>query len=163
MVGSFYDLTIDPSPEGLFIVETVKNMLDRNIILWKGLSPFNQQPIVALLTAVKSPTANKKTGNVYMVQICPDLNILPHEAKKQGLDESVCGNCPHREGSCYVVVHEGVRAAYQSYLSGKYISWEDVDKEAFAAHAKFMRDGSRYGSWGDPAMLPFHVYQDLAQ
>ena len=83
--------------------------------LWKGSSAHNGRPIIAALTEGSS---NVKTGNVDTLWIL-SADEEPHKAVKSGADESVCGNCPHRQGhgalgDCYVQTFQAPLSVYRS-------------------------------------------------
>lgn len=109
-------------------------------ILWEGRSPIDDAPIAALVT---SGSANVKTGPMSTVWILR-TDMAPNEAKKRGLDVSVCGHCPMSDG-CYVNTFHAPRSVYDVYKAGRY---EQVSISAFD------RAAIRWGGYGDPAVLP---------
>lgn len=121
------------------------------IVLYRGPSELNGDPIVAILT---HETTNPKTGPMAQVWIIPDLDVPPHVASKAGADESVCGDCPLRHylgGACYVAMYQAPRAVWAALQRGRYGQW---DGKAY--------DGAiRLGAYGDPAAVPMHVWRRL--
>jgi hypothetical protein len=93
-------------------------------------------------------------------------DIRPDHAYQTGEDYAVCGNCPHRKwnnidgalvaalGSCYVRRHQAPLAVWTCYRAGGYQH----------ATGYGMAQGRliRFGSYGDPAMVPVAVWQGLA-
>jgi hypothetical protein len=124
-------------------------------IVWEGLSRFDKKPIVAIATL---ETKNEKTGNMIQLWIMRS-DIEPHIAIKTGEDQSVCGGCVHRHhsnGSCYVTVHQAPLAVYRSYKKGNYPSLSLDEMTPYLTGRSV-----RFGAYGDPAMLPYHVLSDL--
>jgi hypothetical protein len=93
-----------------------------------------------------------------------DLN--PLEASKTGEDFSICGNCtmrgevttdPQRKQAkgrrCYVNLGQGVLIVYKSYLRGVYKEGAARDM----GRGRFVR----VGTYGDPAAVPSHVWDEL--
>ena len=68
-------------------------MTRKTIILYRGPSLINGQPIVAL---AQSDSGNSKTGNMIQTFILDDSGVVPVTASRTGQDESICGDCPHR-------------------------------------------------------------------
>lgn len=109
-------------------------------LLWEGRSLIDDAPIVAIATA---GSANRKTGPMIQVWILRQ-DMAPHEAKRRGLDVSVCGKCAMRD-ACYVVTAHGPRSVWEAYHAGLY---RELDASAFE------RTAIRWGAYGDPALLP---------
>ena len=109
-------------------------------VLWEGRSLVDDGAIVAVVT---SGSSNSKTGPMAQVWILRQ-DITPHEARRAGLDRSICGHCPMHE-ACYVVANFAPRSVWESYRAGLY---ERVEPNAFA------RSAIRWGAYGDPALIP---------
>ena len=77
------------------------------MILWKGYSLLDNQPIVVIAT---TGSKNSKTGDMVQTWILRD-DIAPNQAVKTGEDYSVCGDCKHRGQSCYVKTFQAPRHA----------------------------------------------------
>lgn len=109
-------------------------------ILWQGLSLVDDGPIVAIAT---SGSSNPKTGP--MIQIwCLRQDVAPHDARRAGLDRSICGNCAMR-AACYVVADFAPRSVWEAYRAGLY---------GAVAPDDFARSVIRWGAYGDPALIP---------
>lgn len=130
-----------------------------SIAIYTGPSMIDGAPIVVLATL---DSKNVKTGAMIQTFIMRS-DIEPHIAAKTGEDSSVCGNCPRRHflgGDCYVHPHQAALSAWRH--------WERQGKPQANALAACLamessaRDhGLRMGSYGDPAAVPFHVWQIL--
>jgi hypothetical protein len=121
-------------------------------ILYEGPSQIDGGPIFAALTGLDRPSANSKTGPMLQTWILRQ-DVRPVEANKLGLDVSVCGDCPHRKGTCYVNVAQSPTAVYDSYING------------FGKRDSLKKLGRnqriRIGAYGDPASVPITVWDDL--
>jgi hypothetical protein len=115
-------------------------------ILWEGRSLIDDAPIVAIVT---SGTANQKTGPMATVWILR-ADLAPDEAKRGGLDVSICGHCAMRD-ACYVITWQAPKSVYLTYKTGRY---KPVRVEAFE------RAAIRWGGYGDPALLPPELVRD---
>ena len=175
---------------------------------------YDQDDIVVLLSGLKTPSKNIKTGPMLQTIIIRS-DIHPTEALKSGQDEKVCGDCIHRlktptrfvdvsdikttpagfiacvhethniqcincklcngsgkqkniavqihgstqktSGSCYVnLTMDGVNAQYKSFINGN-IAMYNPD-----THNRLIKGKSiRFGSYGDPAMVPIDAWMDL--
>ena len=82
-------------------------------ILYEGASVLDGAPIVVIATM---RTDNPKTGAMVQTWIIRS-DIDPMAASKEGLDSSVCGNCPLRHslgGACYVTIFQAPLAILQA-------------------------------------------------
>lgn len=122
------------------------------IELWKGASPVDGVPIVALATGVYRPSTNSKTGPMIQVWIVPQAMRMT-EARKLGLDRSVCGDCAFRSGACYVD-QRPVNQVWQRWSEGKAESLS-MHRDAFKGRA------IRWGAFGDPALIPYDVVKEI--
>lgn len=119
-------------------------------VLYQGPSVLDGQPIVAIATM---HTKNEKTGNMVQCWILR-ADMSPQTASKGQFDISVCGHCPQRRslgGACYVTLMHGPSAVYRSWKRGNYSA--DWDSSTFA---NLM---IRLGAYGDPAAVPFEVWE----
>jgi len=123
-------------------------------LLYKGPSELNGDPIVALLTGEATPSANVKTGPMLQTWILHDL-FKPTEALSTGLDAAVCGQCPLRNGACYVNVGQAPNAIWKAYNNGNYTTGhlQDVGNNRQI----------RLGAYGDPAAVPGHIWSELTK
>ena len=137
-------------------------------ILWQGPSPIDGAPLVAIATGFTDSSANGKTGPGMIQTWIMRADMAPHDALRIGADLAVCGNCPHRkynnspdgsltlaQGSCYVKVYQAPLAVWNCYKFGSGYALIGDDLALF--------DGAtvRIGSYGDPAMVPVSVWQEI--
>jgi hypothetical protein len=137
-------------------------------IIWRGPSAIDGSPIVAI---AQEETTNRKTGNVLNVWILRD-DITPLDALKLGLDNAICGNCPHRpeiledgttRRSCYVNPL-APHALWKAYKRGRYLeigtSRASLRRWAFRhAQGRVIR----WGAYGDPHALPYWVLSTVSE
>ncbi len=122
------------------------------MILWKGYSLLDNQPIVVIAT---TGSKNSKTGDMVQTWILRD-DIAPNQAVKTGEDYSVCGDCKHRGQSCYVKTFQAPRSVWAKYQRGGYQFAPSLQDVGRGKHV-------RVGSYGDPAAVPFEVWGQLLQ
>jgi len=126
-------------------------------VIYRGPSLINGKPIVVIAITKSS---NRKTGNMVQTYILPDNNMTPVYNAKALEDEAVCGDCKHRRGkggSCYVNLGQGVTVVTKSYWAGQY-------PESLSAASMACVDRTvRLGTYGDPAAVPFEVWQTLLE
>ena len=129
-----------------------------SVIVWEGPSPIDGGPIVAVLTGLVRPSANRKTGPMLQLSILrADMDALA--ASKAGADRSICGDCPLRwasGGGCYVNLGQAPLAVSRAYLRGNLprIPLADIPQLVSGKAV-------RLGSYGDPGMLPLEVLRAL--
>ena len=134
----------------------------KHAIIYKGPSLLDGQPIVVIATY---SMRNKKTGTVLQTYILRE-DINPLEASKTGEDYSICGDCPMRgevttdpnrkqaKGRrCYVNLGQGVLITWRAYKRGVYAEGSARDM----GRGRFIR----VGTYGDPAAVPSHVWDEL--
>lgn len=127
-------------------------------ILYHGPSNYNNEPIVVIAVGLKQASANSKTGNLIQVYILSDDNEKPSDALfKSGKSTSVCGDCKHDQwGTCYVNIGQGGNAVYGAYKRGSYPVYNPKK------HAELFKDRLvRFGTYGDPAMVPMKVWKPI--
>lgn len=127
------------------------------VIIYEGPSVLDGQPIVAIATL---NTRNKKTGDMVQTWIIRS-DLSPTEASKAILDGSVCGSCPHRQslgGACYVNLGHAPLTIYKAYKRGAYPTYSKRDHFAL-----FMGRSLRLGAYGDPAAVPFDIWEELTE
>lgn len=133
------------------------------MLVWEGKSELTGEDIIVLATRAASPSkANMKTGDMVQVSILR-ADVNPTEALKLGLDEATCGDCPFRsvasggDGGCYT--HKNLRlgrAQTSSWNAHAAKGSRPFDAEAFRGLKV------RFGSYGDPAAVPFEVWESIA-
>ena len=134
----------------------------KHAIIYKGPSLLDDKPIVVVATYSKR---NTKTGHVVQTYILRE-DINPLEASKTGEDYSICGDCPMRgepttdperkqaKGRrCYVNLGQGVLITWRAYKRGVYSEGAPRDM----GRGRFVR----VGTYGDPAAVPSHVWDEL--
>ena len=132
-------------------------------IIYQGPSALDGQPIVAIATGLAKSSSNVKTGNMIQVWIIRS-DMKPTDANHAGADASICGACPHRgvletvDGitrnvgrTCYVTVFQAPLSVYKTFAAGKYAASSDA--------GLFAGRNVRIGAYGDPAAVPFSVWQ----
>lgn len=130
--------------------------MKNSIVYWRGKSRLDGKPIALYLTF---NSANSGTGSMVQSWIMVD-GTDPINAARQGLDASVCGDCPlrgvgNKMRSCYVNLMMGPNVLNRT------LSKEPVctDKKGIATKLKGRR--LRIGAYGDPVAVPFAVWQRL--
>lgn len=131
-------------------------------VLWRGLSPFDGEPIVAIATL---KTRNGKTGNMVQIWILHD-DQNPVAALHANTNGSICGDCPLQgvdDGNgkltgraCYVNVGQAPNQIHKAYAAGRYADY-DRSRHEFIFHGRKVR----LGAYGDPAMLPIDLVEYL--
>ena len=125
-------------------------------ILYDGPSLIDGKRIIVVLTGLTDDSANAKTGKMLQTWILR-ADCKPTTARTNGSDVSVCGDCPHRRGSCYVNLGQGPRAVYDCWSAGR--GYDYYDPEVHDAHIKDRM--LRLGSYGDPAAVPIEVFEPI--
>lgn len=141
----------------------------KGVVLYHGPSKLDGAPIVAIMTGIKNPSSNPKTGPMAQVWIMR-ADMDPQEALRHGEDSSVCGSCIHRgqvtdetrgkrfpiNRGCYVRM-TGPLTVWRAWQRGNYL---DISQDLSQWRPEWVRKlGVRLGSYGDPAALPFEVLQ----
>ena len=124
------------------------------ILLWEGRSLIDGERIMVIATGVYGKSKNSKTGNMIQTYIMR-RDVHPMIARRMGDDFSVCGDCMHRElSTCYVNLRMVINVFY-AYLDHSYKPFEAADIESFKGRS------IRMGSYGDPAAVPYEVWDML--
>lgn len=129
-------------------------------IIYEGPSAINGEPIVVIATGFADASKNTKTGGKLIQTFIMLQDVAPHAAAKAGLDDAVCGDCPHRpanNGSCYVVLHHAPLSTWRCYTSGTGYAFFDAETDGPLLEGQ----GVRLGSYGDPAAVPIAVWLEL--
>lgn len=135
--------------------------MNRNgMIVWRGPSLLDGSPLVVIATGLVSSSANSKTGGLVQVYILRE-DMHPMDVLRTGADVSICGVCPHKSkasggsGACYVQVFRAPASIWNAYKRGSY----DRPFELSAFDGKLVR----FGAYGDPAAVPFEVWESIAE
>lgn len=135
------------------------------VILWRGPSEINGEPIVVIATGLRKKSKNRKTKRMIQVWILC-ANTDPYEAALSGKDRAICGKCIHRgrrkpgasrpSRVCYLgwyALMKYIRGIWECYKRGNYpTAWTS---ETF-------RDLKiRLGAYGDPGAVPMSVWFEL--
>ncbi len=141
----------------------------QGIILYRGPSEIDGQPIVCIASGLLTGGKNSKTGSMVQVYILrEDMN--PLKAAQTGDDVSICGTCPHRGTivtdengtrrnvgrSCYVTLFHGPRVVFEAYKRGVY-----TDVKPSMARKLLANRTVRLGSYGDPGAVPMSVWETV--
>lgn len=129
--------------------------MDNGWVFYDGPSMLNGQPIVSIVSGIRTPSSNADTGPMAQTWILHQAS-KPHIAVKTGDDASICGNCKLRGKECYVVTFQGPRAIYDEWVKGKY---KPNPSKALLKLASARP--VRLGSYGDPAAVPYSVWERL--
>jgi len=141
--------------------------------LWQGASLLDGKPIVVIATGFAAGgSANRKTGPMIQTWILR-ADVEPHLAVKNGDDASICGTCPHRGEAlgdsnkgraCYVLVHNAPLAVYRAWKRASYgqpPTHREESHKGWLASLGANR-AVRLGAYGDPAAVPFWVWEAFA-
>lgn len=123
------------------------------MILYEGPSLLDGAPIVVIATGLERPSNNRKTGDMIQTWILR-ADIAPVAALKTGADASICGDCPLRDGRCYVNVGHAPQAIWKAYKRGNYSRATDLKTVGRGRKV-------RIGAYGDPAAVPVKVWRSL--
>ena len=121
-------------------------------LIWEGQSLLEPETSIRLfLTGRSNKSENSKTGGVLQTYILL-RDIAPVEAVKTGADSAICGDCAHRSSprTCYVNIGQAPRSIH----AGRHVVRDDLNELATGAIV-------RLGAYGDPAAVPFDVWQSL--
>jgi len=127
-------------------------------IIWQGPSPVNGARIMGIISGLKTKSDNDKTGTMAQIDILL-ADSHPMEAIRNGSDEAICGNCPLRPDKtgtriCYVNLGFAPSSKFRAMVKGSY---EFITPEQVGIILAYRQRGVRFGSYGDPAMLPYEV------
>lgn len=142
-------------------------MTEKSFVFYRGPSMLDGAPIVAIATITKS--RNSKTGTMVQTWILrSDLN--PMDASKVGADRSICGDCTHRgqydaagilipsTRTCYVTLFHAPRSVHAAFSRGIY---DDMTGDIDGAAERIRGRMVRLGAYGDPAAVPFGIWDSL--
>lgn len=133
-------------------------MAEIGCLVYAGPSLLTGDPIVAILTGLEGGSMNPKTGPMVQAWVLrPD--VAPQEAKRQNLDDAICGDCALRgEGghgaACYVAPWLGPTNVYRSYRKGTYLPTTWAETAALVEGRAV-----RLAAYGDPAAVPVEIWR----
>ena len=125
-------------------------------VVYEGRSKLGGSPIVVVATGLRQSSANTKTGAMVQTWIIR-ADVHPVEARRQGLDVAICGDCPFRAGGCYVNVGQAPGAVFRVLDKLPRV----LEPGAIADLAERAGVPVRIGSYGDPAAVPASVWRAL--
>jgi hypothetical protein len=135
-------------------------MSEFGAIFYRGPSLLTGDPIVGVLTGLETGSSNPKTGPIAQAWILRS-DLAPMDAKRQNLDDAVCGDCKLRgrdgkDSGCYVPVWVAPNQVYKLVRDGRYpsLSWPEMQ-------AVLEGRSVRLGAYGDPAAIPFESWRAL--
>ena len=135
-----------------------RNLPNKNsAIIYEGLSPYNQTTITSIISGLHNSSDNDKTGDMAQIDIIV-ADEHPVQAIKKGHDEAICGACPLKGNVCYVNVFHAAASKWRAYKRGSYATLSPVQ---IGKILRKKNKGVRFGSYGDPAMLPFDVIDTI--
>jgi hypothetical protein len=147
------------------------------VILHRGTSAFDGSPYVVIMPLGK-PSKNGKTGKMLQTYIIRS-HVHPVQAVRSGGDLAICNDCPMRGlvsfpkrtdyvdvsrkrknkrfRACYVNVGQGPAMVYGAFKRGRYVDYVP------GLHDQFIRGRKvRFGTYGEPVLIPLEVVQHLA-
>jgi len=137
-----------------------------NFVFYRGPSMIDGAPIIAIATM---PRSNRKTGDMIQTWIMR-ADVNPIDAARRGLDASICGACVHRgkhdangnripsTRSCYVRLDTAPLNVWSTEGRGRY---DDLTADLTIAADRVSGRLVRLGSYGDPAAVPYAVWDTL--
>jgi hypothetical protein len=133
-------------------------MSELGVVFYQGPSLLTGDPIIGVLTGLDHGSMNAKTGAIAQAWILRS-DLPPMEAKRQNLDDAVCGDCKLRgrngkNSGCYVPVWVAPYTVYKSFLAGHYptVTWAEL-------HAVVEGRMIRLGAYGDPAAISYEIWR----
>lgn len=131
----------------------------QGIVIYDGPSKIDGKRIIVVATGFNG-TENPKTGDMVQTWILP-WKENPTVAYTKGNDISICGDCKHCSpknggwGTCYVSVHQAPYQVWNAFKRGRYEPVNNMNMYAFVGKHV------RLGSYGDPAAVPFEVWDKV--
>ena len=99
---------------------------------------------------ITTDSKNVKTGDMLQTWIIRN-DMKPTEACRTGKDRAICGDCPHRNNSCYVNIGQAPQSIFYAMERGSY-----NDKTVNTADSLI-----RCGAYGDPAFISLDTWSDI--
>jgi hypothetical protein len=112
--------------------------------------------IIAIVTA-NNATKNDKTGGMVQTYIM-NKDVPPITAQKTQQDDVNCGDCKHRNKSCYVRVEQSVNSVYRAYRRGSYPKLTEQQTIELFSNQKV-----RMGTYGEPSAITGRYWHNWLQ
>ena len=140
---------------------TKQDRIPNGVTLRIGASHLDGAEIATIAvfgSVIGNSVPNKKTGAMVQVYyLRTDMN--PQEAIGQGLDQSICGDCPlswaqakKGEPRCYVLPFQAPSRVFEQWEAGKYPQLDALTpQQRQAVMAIFNTVPVRLGAYGDPS------------
>jgi hypothetical protein len=132
------------------------------VAFYRGPSLLTGDPIVGLISGLAHGSANTKTGPMAQAWILR-TDVPPMDAKRQNTDDAICGDCKlrgrnGRDSGCYVVPWQGPYNVWNAWRQQRYpdVLWPQL-RDAMSNRTV------RLGAYGDPAAIPFEVWQTVLE
>tara|TARA_Y100000310_G_C20698945_1_gene827884 strand:+ start:2502 stop:3182 length:681 start_codon:yes stop_codon:yes gene_type:complete len=126
-----------------------------------GLVLWESDVLVVILTNLRRPSRNLKTGDLLQIFIFYK-HELPSRAIVSGNDRHCCGDCKRRPllakeysvAPCYVLLWQGPDSVWKCWNDGGYGIWD--------GGLHIFRDKLvRFGAYGDPAFIPKNITSSI--
>lgn len=143
------------------------------VLLYRGPSEINGEPIIAIATGFRRRSDNAKTGDMIQTWILAEREN-PVEAATRGHDVSICGGCSRRPDTVKVraarvddgliVLTPAVKPCYVKKAQAPLSVWRAYERGQYSPPAEpAIAQGRqvRIGSYGDPAAVPFEIWERL--
>ena len=129
----------------------------KGFVFYRG--PSQLDPLREVVGIITFSSSNDKTGDMATVWYLLEA-VSPVQAQKNGTDEAICGKCPHRKGSCYVLTFQAPLNIWKNYHGGKYPT---ATVEEVAQYVSLHKLDVRFGGYGDPASIPTDYTRIIAE
>lgn len=135
-------------------------MSELGAVFYRGPSLLTGDPILGVVSGLEGGSANKKTGPMAQAWVLR-ADLPPMDAKRENLDDAICGDCKLRgrdgkDSGCYVVPWLAPFNVWKLTQADRYheATWSELGALLEGRHV-------RLGAYGDPAAIPFEVWQAL--
>jgi hypothetical protein len=132
-------------------------------VIYRGASSIDGAPIIAVVTGLRQTSKNPKLGDRLLQTWILREDVSPTAAVVKGDDISICGTCSLRgmamEGrvinrKCYVPVYFAPLSIWKCYKDQPAVPLEHL-------RGIFCGRGVRLGAYGDPAVVPTVIWQEV--
>ena len=129
-----------------------KNVSKAGRIIWRGKSQLDSSADIAVvMSRIVEPSENIKTGRMIQIQI---LNYGKEFKDFNPMSESICGDCQHKNKSCYVLWNKSI---YSSWKRAMQLEELTLNQAVQLCTGRSIR----LGTAGDPAAVPAKVWRKL--